>query len=240
MLVGAVVLGVFVHPFVGSGQRCEGIGFGCTPERDLDTLLIVAVCATTSLGTVLAAWRRARRGRPWSRALAAGIAITVLATAATVWSQLPRHQFSPGALSAARDRWALVLADGRAAAPAGTPLGDVLRSLQRRGPLTCRDAYGRSTGARALHWSNRGATDAYTGSSDSVGRGHRRRPPTVGRPPAPAWRGRDAFRSGWRPHFRPPPSGRPLRHGSNGVLYVRASFYIAKLEIAAATGCHRD
>jgi hypothetical protein len=45
VVVGAVMLGVFVHPFVGSGQRCEGIGFGCTPERDLDALLVVAVCA---------------------------------------------------------------------------------------------------------------------------------------------------------------------------------------------------
>jgi len=30
---------------VGSGERCEGIGFGCAPERDLDTLLVVAVYA---------------------------------------------------------------------------------------------------------------------------------------------------------------------------------------------------
>jgi hypothetical protein len=240
VLVGAVMLGVFVHPFVGSGQRCQGIGFGCTPERDLDTLLVVAVCATTSLAGVLAAWRRARRGRPWSWTLAAGVAITVLATVAAVWSQLPRHQFSPGPLSAAHSRWELVLADGRAAAPTGTPLGDVLRSLQRRGPLACRDAYGRSTGARALQWSNRGAGDAYTGYSDSSG--------ALTAAALQRWadrlrrRGEDVTLSD---PGGDPASDRRLQVGrfgtaANGVLYVRASFYIGKLEIAAATGCHRD
>jgi hypothetical protein len=235
-----LVLGVFVHPFVGSGQSCEGIGFGCTPERDLDTLLVVAVYATTSLGTVLATLRRARRGRPWSRVLAAGLAITVLATVATVWSQLPRHQFSPGPLSAAHDRWELVLADGRAAAPGGTPLGDVLRTLRRRGPVTCRDAYGRSTGARALHWSTRGASDAYTGSSDRSG----------ALTAAALQRWADRLRRRGEDVTLTDPGGDPTsdrrlqvgRYGTaaNGVLYVRASFYMAKLEITATTGCHRD
>ena len=180
------------------------------------------------------------RGRPWSRELAAGIAITVLATVVTVWSQLPRHQFSPGPLSAARDRWELVLADGRAAAPAGTPLGDVLRSLQRRGPLTCRDAYGRSTGARAMHWSNRGATDAYTGSSDRQG--------AFTAAALQRWADRLRRRGEGVTLSDPggdPTSDRRLQVGNygtaaNGVLYVRASFYIAKLEITATTGCHRD
>jgi hypothetical protein len=27
---------------------------------------------------------------------------------------------------------------------------------------------------------------------------------------------------------------------ANGVLYVRASFFLGKLEITATTGCHRD
>jgi hypothetical protein len=240
VLVGAVVLGVLVHPSVGSGERCEGIGFGCTPERDLDTLLVVAVCAATALASVLATWRRARRGRPWSWTLAAGVSVTVLATVATVWSQLPRHRFSPGPLSAANSRWELVLADGRAAAPAGTPLGDVLRSLQRRGPLTCRDAYGRFTGARAVQWSNRGAGDAYTGYSDSSGL----------LTAASLQRWADRLRRRGEDVTLADPGGdrasvRRLQVGhfgtaANGVLYVRASFFTGKLEIAATTGCHRD
>ena len=240
VLVGGVVVGVVVHPLVGSGQSCEGIGFGCTPERAVDTILVVAVYATASVGTVLAAWRRARRGRPWSRALAAGLAITVLATAAAVWSQLPRYHFSPGPLSVARERWELVLADGKAAASAGTPLGDVLRSLDRRGPLTCRDAYGRSTGARAFHWSNRGATDAYSGYSDRSG----------AFTAAALRRWADRLRRRGEEVALSDPSGDPAsdrrlqvgRFGTaaNGVLYVRASFYIPELEITAMTGCHRD
>jgi hypothetical protein len=233
VLAGAVALGVVVHPFVGSGQRCEGIGFGCTPERDLDTLFVVAVYATASLGTLLVLRRRARRGRPWSRALAAGIAITVLATAAAVWSQLPRYQFSPGPLNAARDRWELVLADGRAAAPAGTQLGDVLRSLPPRGPRTCRDAYGRSTGARAFQWSHRGASGAYTGSTAAA---------------LQRWADRLRRRGEVVTLTDPggdPTSDRRLRVGrfgtaANGVLYVRASFYMGELEITATTGCHED
>lgn len=49
-------------------------------------------------------------------------------------------------MGAAGDHWELVLADGRAVASPGTPLGDALRGLVRRGPVICRDAYGRSTG----------------------------------------------------------------------------------------------
>jgi hypothetical protein len=54
-LTGAVVLGPLVHPYVGSGGACEGIGFGCTPERDTDTLLIVGVYTVPALLTVLVA-----------------------------------------------------------------------------------------------------------------------------------------------------------------------------------------
>jgi hypothetical protein len=37
-VLGAILLGLLVHTVVGSGRTCEGIGFGCTPERELDTL----------------------------------------------------------------------------------------------------------------------------------------------------------------------------------------------------------
>jgi hypothetical protein len=239
VLVGAVLVGVFVHPLVGSGQRCEGIGFGCTPERDVDTMLVVGVFAAAWLGTVLVAWRRARRGRRWSVALAAGMAITVCATAAAAWSQLPRYRFSPGALSAARERWEQVLADGRAAAPGGTPLGDALRGLHRRGPVTCRDAYGRSTGAREFQWSSRGATGVYKGSSDRSG--------ALTAAALQRWAERLRRRGEQVALSDPggdPASDRRLQVGSfgtaaNGVLYARASFYIPELEITVTTGCHR-
>ena len=145
---GAILLGLLVHPVVGSGRTCEGIGFGCTPERELDTLLIVAVYVVAVGGTLLVAWWCSRRGRGWRKALVAGIVITVVTTAATAWSQLPRYRVSPGSLSASSAGWERVFADGEAVAPPGTPLGDALRGLEQRGPLTCRDAYGRSTGAR--------------------------------------------------------------------------------------------
>lgn len=239
-LAGAVVLAVLVHPFVGSGQRCEGIGFGCTPERDADTLLVVAVYAVAAVGTLLVARRRARRRRPWRWVLAAGIAITMLATAAAFASQLPRHPISTGPLGAARERWERVLADGRAAAPPGTPLGDALRGLEPRGPLTCRDAYGRPTGARELHWSNRGAVDAYAGSTDGSGAATAA---ALGR-----WADRLRRRGVEVIVSDPtadPASDRRLSAGAyspaaGGFLYVRASFYIAELEITASTGCHRD
>jgi hypothetical protein len=54
-------------------------------------------------------------------------------------------------------------------AASGKPaLGDALRGLERRGPLACRDAYGRATGAHQLRWSNR-RVDAYSGSPDAAG-----------------------------------------------------------------------
>jgi hypothetical protein len=239
-VAGAVVLAAVVHPYVGSGLTCEGIGFGCTPERDLDTAFVVAVYSIGAVATLIAAGRRSRRGRPWRTVLAAGVAITTLATAGAAWSQLPRHPSSPGPLGPARERWEMVLADRRAVAPAGTPLGDALRSLERRGPLLCRDAYGRSTGARAFRWSNEGNSDAYAESSDSSG--------AVTAAALGRWADRLRGRGVGATLFDPggdSASDRRLQVGrygpdAGGVLAVRASFYIATLEITAATGCHHD
>jgi len=189
-LAGAVLLGLLVHPFVGSGRTCDGIGFGCTPERDTDTLLIVVVYTVAALVTLVVAWRRSRRGRRWRTALVAGIAITMLATGAAAWSQLPRYPTSPGPLSAAGERWERVLADGRAVASPGTPLGDTLRDLERRRPLICRDAYGRSTGTRGSlvePWHEQ----RVRGLLRLVRRAHRDSARPLGRPPARAWRLRE-------------------------------------------------
>ena len=234
------MLGLVVHPYVGSGRACEGIGFGCTPERDTDTLLIVTAYIVPALLAVLIAWRRFYLGRSWRAVLAAGTAITILATGAAVWSQLPRYPSAPGPLSAAAERWERVLADGRAVASAGTPLGDALRGLKRSGPLVCRDAYGRSSGTRQLRWSNRGATNAYAGSSDSTGA---LTAEALGR-----WADRLSARGVAANVSDPggdPASDRRLEvrdsgPGAGGSLAVRASFYISELEITVATGCHRD
>ena len=240
VLAGAVLLGLLVHPHVGSGRSCEGIGFGCTPERDTDTLLIVAIYTVAALLTVAAAWWRVHRGHAWLTPVAVGVAITVVATGAAVWSQLPRYTSAPGTLSDAGGHWERVLADGRAVASPGTPLGDALRRLERRGPLPCRDAYGRSIGTSELHWSNRGATNAYAGSSDSSGA---LTAAALGRW-AERLRGRGVAANVSDPGGDPA-SDRRLEvrgygAGLGGSLAVRASFYISELEITMATGCHRD
>jgi hypothetical protein len=239
-LAGAVLLGVLVHPFVGSGRACEGIGFGCTPERDTDTLVIVAVYTLAALVTLVVVWWRSRRGLRWRTVLVAGIAITMLATGAAVRSQLPRYPSSPGPLSEAGERWERVLADGMAVASSGTPLGDALRGLERRGPLICRDAYGRSTGTRELRWSNRGTTNAYAGSSDSTGALTAQ---AIGRW-ADRLRGRGVGVNVSDPSGDPASDRRLEVRGvgaaAGGMLSVRASFYISELEITVATGCHRD
>jgi MFS family permease len=236
---GAILLGLLVHPVVGSGRTCEGIGFGCTPERDLDTLLIVAVYVVAVVGTLLVAWWCSRRGRGWRKALMAGIVITVVMTAATAWSQLPRYRVAPGSLSASSDGWERVFADGEAVAPPGTPLGDALRRLDRRGPLTCRDAYGRSTGAHELRWANRDPGDAYLGKSDRSG--------AATAAALGAWAERLRARGiavNLDDPSGDPSSDRRLQAGGSGptgggVLTVRASWYISELEITATTGCHR-
>jgi hypothetical protein len=239
-LTGAVVLGPLVHPYVGSGGACEGIGFGCTPERDTDTLLIVGVYTVPALLTVLVAWWRFHRGRSWRMALAAGVAITSLATATAVWSQLPRYPSAPGPLSDAGAHWERVLADGRAVASPGTPLGDALRGLKTRGPVVCRDAYGRSTGTREFRWSNRGATNAYAGSYDSSGA---LTAAALGRW-ADRLRGRGIGVDVSDPTGEPASDRRLQVRGvgaaAGGALAVRASTYISELEITMATGCHRD
>ena len=245
-LAGAVALGRLVHPYIGSGNTCEGIGFGCSPERLVDGFVIMAVFAVLAVASLLVAWRRARRGRRWRTALVAGIAITVLASSATVWSQLPRHHISPGPLSAALEQWERVLADGEAVAPAGTALGDVLRGVPRSGPITCRDQYDRSTGAREYRWSNRDESGVQRGSSNT--------PVAVTSAAIGSWADRLHERGVGATVADPtgdPTSDRRFQVGSygqvgasdspaGGVLYLRASFYISELEITASTGCHRD
>jgi hypothetical protein len=232
VVAGALALGVVVHPHVGSGRTCEGIGFGCTPERDTDTLLIVAVYTAAAIATLVIAWWWSRRGRGWRAVLVTGVVVTVLITAGAVWSQLPRYSTSPGSLSAARERWERVLADGRAVAPPGTPLGDALRDIERTGPVTCRDAYGRSTGSRRFEWANRNPRGAFGLSSGEV------TATALGRW-AERLRSRGVAVSIEDPGGEPA-QDRRLRAGpfAGGVFSVRASAYIPQLEITGSTGCH--
>jgi hypothetical protein len=76
---GAVLLGSLAYPVVGSGERCQGIGFGCTPERELYTLLVIAVYTIGAVATLVIAWKRDRRGLGFARALSVGTAITLAA-----------------------------------------------------------------------------------------------------------------------------------------------------------------
>ncbi len=239
VLVGGVVLAVLAYPFVGSGLGCEGIGFGCTPEREVDTLLVVSVYVVGATATLVVAWWRGRRGHGLRAAVVAGTAITMLATATTVWSQLPSYPAAPGSLSASGARWERVLTDGKAVAPSGTPLGDALRGLRRRA-VTCRDAYGRSTGTSRLQWSNGSKTDWYEGSLDNSGQVTAA---ALGRW-ADRLRGRGVEVTVTDPGSDPG-SDRRLGIGHVGLadqgrLYARASFYGGDLEITASTGCHRD
>jgi hypothetical protein len=234
-----VLLGSLAYPVVGSGERCQGIGFGCTPERELYTLLVIAVYTIGAVATLVIAWKRDRRGLGFARALSVGTAITLAATGAAMWSQLPRYTVSPGSLSHARERWERVLADGRAVAPAGTALGNALRDLVVDGPRMCRDAYDRATGARTYRWSSPEGRNPYLGSGASTG--------AVTAAALDRWSTRLRSRGLNATVTDPgsdPASDRRLHVGPNGGagggnMYVRASFYISELEITAATGCHR-
>ena len=168
--------------------------------------------------------------------LAGGIAVTVTATALAVWSQLPDYPASPGPLKAGRAHWERVLADGRAVASTGTPLGDALREIRRTGPVACLDAYGRSTGSHRFEWERRGPSPGYGLSSGAA-------------TAADLGRWADRLRVRGVPVSIEDPGGDPasdrrLRiRGSgvaDGVLSVRASAYIPELEITASTGCHRS
>jgi len=128
-----------------------------------------------------------------------------------------------------------VLTDGRGVASAGTPLGDALREIRRRGPVACRDAYGRSTGSRRFEWEHRGPTAGYGLSSGAA------TATALGR-----WAERLRVRG--VPVSIEDPGGDPavdLRlqiggpEAADGVLSVRASAYIPEVEITASTGCHR-
>ena len=235
---GAVALGFLVYPFVGSGFTCEGIGWGCTPERLSDSALVAIVFGFAALaGIAVGRWRQSRGG-DWRRALRAGAVVTIAVTAATVWSQLPRHPTSPGPLDPARVRMERILADGIAVAPRGTPLGDALRDLPRRGPEPCRDAYGRDTGARAYSWKTPRGRLRPAAASGPVG--------AVTAAALGSWATRLRARGIDATITDPggdPASDRRLAVGrlgpaGGGAVRVRSSFYMPELEITAATGCH--
>jgi hypothetical protein len=137
--------------------------------------------------------------------------------------------------------------------PAPAPFGPSFRAIRplpdrsvrrasggRRGPLDCRDAYGRSTGARRFSWSNQGRTDAYAGTSNSSG--------AVTAAALDRWADRLRRRGVAASLFDPGGEAASDRRfqvgsfgaGADGVLSVRASFYASALEITATTGCHRD
>ena len=226
----AVLLAVAIRPHLGSGTRCEGIGFGCDLERDTDTLLVLAVYSGCALLALLCARRLARRRIAPRGVLIAGLAVTVLATGATAWSQLPRHPLAPGPLGPAAGWWERAFEDGRAAAPAGTELGDALRRLRRSGPATCRDEYERDTGGRELRWSATGRSDPESARLVAAWAERLRRRGIVAAIADPS---------------TDPDADRRLQvdgagPGAGGRMYVRASTYISQLEITASTGCHGD
>jgi hypothetical protein len=235
---GALALGFLVYPYVGSGSTCEGIGWGCTPERLSDSALVAIVFGFGALASLAIGRRRERRGGDWRRALRAGAVVTIAATAATVWSQLPRHPTSPGPLDPARVRMERILADGMAVAPRGTPLGDALHDLPRRGPEPCRDAYGRNTGARAYSWQTPRERLRPAAASGLVG--------AVTAAALGSWAARLRARGIEAAIDDPggdPASDRRLVVGrfgpaGGGVLRVRSSFSMPELEITAGTGCH--
>lgn len=232
---GAVAAATIAYPYVGSGLYCEGLGRGCTPERLTDSALVAIVFGSAALATLAVAWWHDRRGRDWRTTLRIGAAATLVATGATVWSQLPRHPTAPGSLSDARERMDLILADGKAVAPQGTPLGDLLRELPLRGPEECSDAYGRPTGAQAMRWERFGQPVAL---SELHG--------TLTAAELNAWAERVRARgveatviegSGDAISDRQLAIGTPGAPGG-GSVRVRSSIHFAQLEVVAATGCH--
>jgi len=139
-------------------------------------------------------------------------------------------------LKAGRAHWERVLADGRAVASAGTPLGDALREIRRTGPVACLDAYGRPTGSHRFEWERRGPSAGYGLSSGAATAAD------LGRW-AERLRVRGVAVSIEGPGGYPAADRRLHVRGSgvaDGVLSVRASAYIPELEITVSTGCHRS
>ena len=227
--VGSVPLAPFAHGRVGSGTLCEGVGFGCVPERFFDTALVLLVY---SAGVAATAWLCARRARRTAWALVAGLACTLAATGTAIAVQAPDHRYARGDLQSGLREWENVFDAGRRAAGSKTPLARALAALKRTGPEPCTDAYGRDTGAARYRWSYPASPYHDPGNA------------TTG-PAMAAWaRLLRAGRLTPQLEQRDPEDVR-LKLGyfdapaNGGVLAVRASHYIPELEISASTGCHR-
>lgn len=231
--VAAVLLAVFVYPHVGSGTQCEGIGFGCSPERELDTAFVLFVYVVGILTT--ASWS-ARGGRVQAATLAVGFVCTLALTGAAFAVQRPDYDYARGDLEAGVERWESVIDAGRRAARPGTPLARALASLHRTGPEPCRDAYGRATGGARYRWSSPTTPhDEPVAATTAPALTAWARELRLQRLPAVLERSSSYLNLGYAD---PPARGVP-RAANGAVLSVSAYQGRPGLEITASTGCHR-
>ena len=216
----AIPIAAGVHEVVGSGHGCEGIGFGCTPERMMDTALVLLVYA---VGLAVASIVALRAGS--ERVLGVGVVLTLLATGIVTWAQRPQSRHAEGPLDEGLARWQRVVDAGRAEAPPGSDLAAVLGRLQRTGPTPCEDGYGRETGAFRYAWQASGPV--YSRQSDAVQRWGARLEEQGLRPLVELEGGADSLTLGYT-----------TRPANGATLSVRVRAYAGKLDIAASTGCH--
>jgi hypothetical protein len=231
-VAGVVGLPFMVHDRIGSGTRCEGIGFGCTPEREIDTLLVTAVYAGSILLLAVVVCVVALSGRRTTTLLAGGVVVVALLTALTFGSQLPRYHTSTQPLATAVTEAELVLSSGHAPAT-GTPLATVLDGVRQAPPQRCLDAYERATGGWQVTWSYQG--NPYRGVPEAEARTASALREWV-----------DALRSQQEsPVLSDDRAGGvtglylPTRRPDAGSLYLDARYYMGQVTLKLDTGCHR-
>lgn len=225
--IGAVPLAIAGYARLGSGTACDGIGFGCTPERAFDTALVLVIYI---VGVAATTWLATRRSSAWAVAMA--LIGTLGATGTAIAIQLPDYEYARGDLQHGLRQWESVIDVGRRSAGARTPLSHALAAMKRTGPEPCRDAYGRETGAWRYRWT-------YPAS--------RYHDPANGTtaPALATWVRELRSRRVPATHEQVSPEDSRLSLGyggaraNGGTLYVRASHYIPELEISVSTGCHR-
>lgn len=151
-VVGVYPISRFGPRYLGSGDTCYGIGWGCDIEPLFDTAAVLLVYVVVLVvGFVASSRIRRRRRVPWLPPTVVGIAA---AAAAVAWTaQLPNYDTRPEPVSVAVNELSAVLA----AAPSDGDLAHAVDALRRTPPEPCIDKMERRTGGWRVSW--RGETE---------------------------------------------------------------------------------
>ncbi len=145
-LLATIPVFTFGPQRLGSGHRCNGIGFGCDLESQFDTALVAGAYLLALVSGALAVKLSALNGKRRLTAALLGVGLAMGVGAVAWWSQLPRYEVAEEPVDRAVAELDRFLDGAAAVAPPGD-FTAAAAALPRTDPVACSDAMDRPTGA---------------------------------------------------------------------------------------------